>query len=318
MNKKIVAFAGGVGGAKLVDGLSKATNPENLTVIVNTGDDFEYLGLNICPDLDTICYTLAGINNPLTGWGRYEETWNAFNNINLLGGPSWFHLGDKDLGLHLERTRKLKDGMRLSNVTQDFLKAWNVKTGVFPMSDDPVRTMVDTKEYGEITFQEYFVKNQYKPVVKGFRFEGAESAQMAKGASEAIHSADIIVFCPSNPWVSIDPILAIPGIQEAIKDKMVIAVSPIIGSETVKGPAAKIYREMGIEPSCVSVASHYHDKISGIIIDEIDKSLCSEIKNLGIEPLVTKTLMQTSEDRRKLAEDTIGFYNNLELNRLLS
>ncbi len=203
---KIVALAGGVGGAKLAHGLAQILPPEDLTVIVNTGDDFEHLGLTICPDLDTVCYTLAGLANSETGWGRENETWNTISNIEKLGGPNWFRLGDQDFGTHIERTRRLKGGEPLSQITKDFCKAWGIKQTILPMTDSSVRTIVNTDE-GELAFQEYFVHRHCEPRVKGFRFEGVEVAEPVIGAREAIESAEAIVICPSNPWVSIDPIL---------------------------------------------------------------------------------------------------------------
>ena len=205
---KIVALAGGVGGAKLAHGLAQILPPEDLTVIVNTGDDFEHYGLYISPDLDTVCYTLAGLANPKTGWGRKNETWQAIENAKVLGGPDWFNLGDQDLGTHLERTRRMKAGQTLSQITRDFCKAWGIGPTVLPMSDQPVRTIVETDE-GELAFQEYFVHRRCEPKVKGFRFEGIDTAEAAPGALEAIEAADAVVICPSNPWVSIDPILAV-------------------------------------------------------------------------------------------------------------
>ncbi|MBE3117592.1 MAG: 2-phospho-L-lactate transferase, partial [Candidatus Atribacteria bacterium] len=206
---KIVALAGGVGGAKLADGLAQLLPPENLTIVVNTGDDFEHLGLYISPDLDTVCYTLAGLVNPETGWGRREETFHVLENLQKLGGPDWFHLGDRDLATHIERTRRLREGQPLSQITRDFCHAWGVRQPVLPMSDQPVRTMLDTTEDGELAFQEYFVHRKCEPKVKGFRFAGIEMARPAPGVLEMIEQADAVVVCPSNPWVSIDPILAV-------------------------------------------------------------------------------------------------------------
>jgi LPPG:FO 2-phospho-L-lactate transferase len=223
---KIVALAGGVGGAKLADGLAHALAPEDLTIIVNTGDDFEYLGLSICPDLDTVCYTLAGLANPETGWGRKDDTFLALENVRRLGGPAWFNIGDRDLGTHLERTRRLREGQCLSEITRSFCKAWSVPQTILPMSDQAVRTIVNTDEYGELAFQEYFVHLRCEPKVKGFRFNGIDQAQPAPGVIEAVNPADAIILCPSNPWVSIDPILAVPGIRDSLKGKPVIAVSP--------------------------------------------------------------------------------------------
>jgi LPPG:FO 2-phospho-L-lactate transferase len=205
---KIVALAGGVGGAKLAHGLAQILAPEDLTVIVNTGDDFEHLGMYICPDLDTVCYTLAGLANPETGWGRVNETWNTISNIEKLGGPNWFRLGDQDIATHLERTRRMKEGQSLSQITKDFCVAWGIKHTVLPMTDSPVRTIVDTDE-GELAFQEYFVHRHCEPRVKGFRFDGVEVAEPVIGAREAIDSAEAIIICPSNPWVSVNPILRV-------------------------------------------------------------------------------------------------------------
>lgn len=301
-NPKIVALAGGVGGAKLAHGLAHNIPPENLTIIVNTGDDFEHYGLSISPDLDTVCYTLAGLANPETGWGRVNETWNVIDNAKRLGGPSWFNLGDQDLGTHLERTRRLKEGQCLSEITREFCKAWGIQHTVLPMTDSAVRTMVDTDE-GELAFQEYFVHRHCEPRVKGFRFDGVDIAEPAPGAREAIQAADAIVFCPSNPWVSIDPILRVlPRIE-----KPVFAVSPIIGGETVKGPAAKMYRELGIEPSALAVAKHYQGLLTGFVLDEIDKQLEGEIMGLRIKTLVTNSLMKSHDDRSRLAQDLLGF-----------
>jgi LPPG:FO 2-phospho-L-lactate transferase len=277
-----------------------------LTIIVNTGDDFEHYGLYICPDLDTVCYTLAGLANPETGWGRADETWNVIQNASRLGGPGWFNLGDQDLGTHLERTRRLKEGQCLSQITEDFCKAWGIEQAVLPMSDQQVRTIVSTDE-GELAFQEYFVHRRSEPRVKGFRFEGIDKAEPAPGAREALQSADAIVICPSNPWVSIDPILRVIRKME----KPVVAVSPIIGGETVKGPAAKMYRELGIEPSALAVARHYQGLATGFVLDQVDKQLEGEIMGLRIKTRVTNTLMKSHVDRSRLAQDILGFIGNI-------
>ena len=308
---KIVALAGGVGGAKLAHGLAQILPPENLTVIVNTGDDFEHLGLTICPDLDTVCYTLAGLANPETGWGRENETWNTISNIERLGGPNWFRLGDKDFGTHIERTRRLKGGEPLSQITKDFCKAWGIKQTVLPMSDSPVRTIVNTDE-GELAFQEYFVHRHCEPRVKGFRFDGVEAAEPANGAREAIDSAEAIVICPSNPWVSIDPILrVIPLIPAPLpkgEGKKIVAVSPIIGGKTVKGPAAKMYAELGIEPSALAVAEHYRNLLAGFVLDSKDGQLSDKFRG---KILVTDTLMNSYADRARLAMDVLHFIGSL-------
>jgi LPPG:FO 2-phospho-L-lactate transferase len=307
LSMKIVAFAGGVGGAKLAHGLAQALPPEDLTVIVNTGDDFEHYGLYVCPDLDTVCYTLAGLANPETGWGRVNETWNVIQNAAILGGPAWFHLGDQDLGTHLERTRRLKEGQTLSQITKDFCKAWGVKHTVLPMSDQPVRTIVETEE-GDLAFQEYFVHRRCEPRVKGFRFEGVEAAEPAPGTREAIESADVVVLCPSNPWVSIDPILKVlsPLLKGEGAGVRVIAVSPIIGGQTVKGPAAKMFRELGIEPSALAVANHYCDLVTGFVLDKTDEQLKGDI-GINMSTMVTDTLMKDVSDRSRLAQDVLHF-----------
>jgi LPPG:FO 2-phospho-L-lactate transferase len=304
---KIVGLAGGVGGAKLVHGLAQSMPPENLTVIVNTADDFEHYGLYICPDLDTVCYTLAGLANITTGWGRVDETWQAIENAVRLGGPGWFNLGDRDLGTHLERTRRLKEGQALSQITRDFCKAWGIRPSVLPMSDYAVRTIVDTED-GELGFQEYFVHRRCKPRVKGFRFEGVEIAEAAPGVLEAIKAADAVIICPSNPWVSIDPILAVGGLRRAIEGKPVFAISPIIGGKTVKGPAAKMYTELGIQPSALAVAEHYRGLLSGFVLDNVDAELASKIV---IPTLTTDTLMDSLTKRIGLAGDVLNFIRRI-------
>jgi LPPG:FO 2-phospho-L-lactate transferase len=300
---KIVALAGGVGGAKFAHGLAQILPPEDLTVVVNTGDDFEHYGLYICPDLDTVCYTLAGMANPDTGWGRVNETWNVIENASRLGGPAWFRLGDKDLGTHIERTRRLKEGQSLSQITKDFCKAWDIKHRILPMSDQTVRTIVETEE-GDLAFQEYFVHRHCEPRVRGFRFEGVKAAQPAPGAREAIQSADMIIICPSNPWVSINPILQILPLT---RGKPVVAISPIIGGQAVKGPAAKMYHELGIEPSAAAVARHYCDFVTDFVFDTIDKQLESEIRSLTMRTFVTNTLMNSHDDRKRLAGNVLDY-----------
>ncbi|MGD0752287.1 MAG: 2-phospho-L-lactate transferase, partial [Anaerolineales bacterium] len=286
---KIVALAGGVGGAKLADGLAQLLPSDDLTVVVNTGDDFEHLGLSISPDLDTVCYTLAGLANPKSGWGRQAETFQALENIQKLGGPAWFQIGDKDLATHLERTRRLQEGQSLSQITMQFCRVWGVQHLVLPMSNQSVRTMVDTIDSGELPFQEYFVHRNCEPKVKGFRFVGIESARPAPGVLKSIVEADGVVICPSNPWVSIDPILALVGLRSALAKKTVLAVSPIIGGQTVKGPAAKMYTELGICPSALAVARHYEDLLSGFILDIVDEPIAKEFT---IPTKITRTLMK--------------------------
>ena len=305
---KIVALAGGVGGAKLSDGLAQILNSKELTIIVNTGDDFEHLGLCISPDLDTVCYTLAELSNPDTGWGRREDTFNVLDYLQKIGGPSWFRLGDRDLATHIERTRRLKAGQPLSQITRDFCHIWKVQPPILPMSDQSVRTIVETVEDGALAFQEYFVHRKCEPRVRGFRFVGVESAHPAPGMMDAIKQADAVVLCPSNPWVSIDPILALSGIRLALADKCVVAVSPIINGQTIKGPAAKMYAEMGIQPSALAVTRHYGNLLTGFIMDSCDSNLSREMTT----PIfITNTIMKTDDDRCHLAEDVLNFIQNL-------
>jgi len=305
---KIVAFAGGVGGAKLADGLAQLICSKDLTIVVNTGDDFEHLGLYISPDLDTVCYTLAGLANPETGWGRDGDTFHVLEYLHKIGGPTWFRLGDQDLATHIERTRRLKIGQPLSQITHDFCRIWDVQYPIIPMTDQVVKTMVETVEDGELAFQEYFVHRNCVPKVKGFRFTGIESALPAPGVIDSINQADAVILCPSNPWVSIDPILALPVIRSALKTKCVVAVSPIINGHAVKGPAAKMYAEMGILPSAVAIARHYNKLLSGFVMDASDINLSADIT---IPFVTTKTLMKTEDDRRRLAEDVLNLIQHL-------
>ena len=308
---KVVALAGGVGGARLTVGLARALPPQNLTVIVNTGDDLEHYGLSISPDLDTVCYTLAGLANPETGWGRLDESYAAMGSAIALGGPDWFRLGDRDLGTHLERTRRLRLGQSLSQITRDFCAAWGIHSTVLPASDAPTPTMVLT-EQGELTFQEYFVRQRCQPAVLGFRFAGVEQAEPAAGVLEAIGQADLVVICPSNPWVSVDPILALPGLRSRLLERRsagapVAAVSPIIGGQTVKGPAAKMYAELGVRPSALAVARHYQGLLSAFIFDRQDSDLQMQIEALGLRALATDSLMRDAGDRMRLAIEVIEF-----------
>ena len=305
---KIVTLAGGVGGAKLADGLARILPPEDLTIIGNTGDDFEHWGLCISPDVDTVCYTLAGLSNPETGWGRLDETFHTLEAVGVLGGETWFRLGDKDLATHIERTSRLKAGQTLSQVTRHFCQSWGVGPAVLPMSDQPVRTMVDTLEFGELPFQEYFVHRRCDPKVKGFRFAGIESARPTLEVREALEQAEVVVICPSNPWVSIDPILALAGIRSTLEAKRVVAVSPIIGGQTVKGPAAKMYAELGIQPSALAVRRHYGNLLTGFVLDEVDASLARET---GLPTTVTNSIMKTPDDRRRLAQDVLNLAQTL-------
>jgi LPPG:FO 2-phospho-L-lactate transferase len=308
---RVVAFSGGVGGAKLSYGLMKALKPGELTVIVNTGDDFEHYGLWISPDLDTVLYTLADKSSVETGWGLANETWNVLDSLGQLGGPTWFNLGDRDLATHLERTRRLKAGETLSQVAQYLCFHWDIPAAVIPMTDDHVFTRVDTVEMGELPFQEYFVKYQCEPRVKGFRFSGIDTAKPAPGAIEALAAADYIIICPSNPWVSIGPILGMSVIREAVSRKRAIAVSPIIGGRAIKGPAAKMYHELDITPSAKAVAHHYGKVIKGFVLDNVDSEQGKEISDWSIISLVTNIIMNTPAERVRLAGEILEFCQTL-------
>ena len=309
-----VALSGGVGGAKLALGLSRILAPAQLDIIVNTGDDFEHLGLMICPDLDTLTYTLAGLNNTETGWGRAGETWTFMTSLRALGGESWFQLGDGDLAIHVERTRRLAAGEPLSRVTAELTARLGIEFSVIPMSDDPVRTFVETAA-GALAFQHYFVRDQCAPEVTGFEFRGAKTATpspMALGAL-ADPALDAVVICPSNPFISIDPILAVPGLRGAIEDAAapVIAVSPIVGGKAIKGPTAKMMLELGVTQSAASVARHYDGLIDGFVLDSEDAASGDEIRALGLDVLTTNTVMQSLEDRVSLAADVLEFATKL-------
>ena len=300
----IVALAGGVGGAKLADGLAQVMQPKQLIIIVNTADDFTYLGLRISPDLDTVCYTLAGLANAETGWGRINETWNVFGSLRKMGMADWFQIGDSDISTHLIRTMWFNEGKALSQITQDLCNLWGVRVKVLPMSDDVIKTLVYTNE-GDLEFQEYFVHRQCKPIVEGFIFEGAANSKPAPGDLEEIEKCDAIILCPSNPWVSLDPIFSVPNIKQALRKRPVIAVSPIIRGKTIKGPAAKMFSGLGIKPSALAVARHYKGLIQNIVIDNSDDDYVMEMNKLGIHPFLTNILMREPSDRGRLAKEII-------------
>jgi LPPG:FO 2-phospho-L-lactate transferase len=305
---RIVALAGGVGGAKMVDGLSQLLPTSDLTVVVNTGDDFDHWGLRICPDLDTVCYTVAGLANPDTGWGRKDESWNVLSEISHLKGNDWFKIGDLDLATHIERTERLAAGEPISQIVREFCQAWSVKISILPMSDEPVATILHTQDQGELAFQEYFVHQQCEPKVKSFSFAGIEYARPAPGVLEAIAESDAVIFCPSNPWVSLDPILAVPGILPSIKKKpIILSVSPIVGGNAIKGPAAKMFHELGIKPSAFSVAQHYKGIITHFVMDTVDKHQLRDVAELDINTIPVDTIMNSAEDRRRLALDVLNF-----------
>lgn len=301
MSSRVVALTGGVGGAKLVLGLMQIMPPADITAIVNTGDDFEYLGLHVSPDIDTLLYTLSGNSNQEQGWGRKDESWNFMAALRELGGEDWFALGDMDLALHVLRTMRLARGESLSCVTADFAAAWKIGATILPMSDDAVRTCVDTDE-GALEFQRYFVERRCAPAVRNIAFRGAAEASPAPGVVDAIMDADIILIAPSNPYLSVDPLLAISGIRTALADTAapIVAVSPIIGGQAVKGPTAKLMVELGVPVDNHAVARHYLGIIDGLLIDGRDAAPQS------IAVARTDTLMTTLDDRARVAKAALA------------
>jgi LPPG:FO 2-phospho-L-lactate transferase len=298
-NGRVIVLTGGVGGAKLVLGLCHALPAENITAIVNTGDDFTHLGLSVSPDIDTLLYTLAGKENPVQGWGRAAESWTFMDAVRSLGGEDWFALGDGDLALHVLRTQRLRKGEALSAIISDFAARWGIAARILPMSDDPVATRVATDD-GEVEFQHYFVRQRCAPQVRSIRFAGAHGAHAAPGVVEALRDEQsrAILIAPSNPFLSIDPILAVPSIRQALLQTRVpvIAVSPVVAGEAVKGPTAKIMRELGLEVSARTVSRHYGDLIDGMLIDSRDPPTLLDLAHARAD-----TLMRTLEDRIRVA-----------------
>jgi len=309
----VLALCGGVGGAKLALGLYRTLASGKLTIAVNTGDDFTHLGFRISPDIDTTVYTLAGIADPARGWGRNHETWNFMAAIEELGGETWFRLGDRDLAMHVERTASLKAGKTLTEFVAHAARKFGIDAQILPMTDNNLRTIVVTDE-GELPFQRYFVERRCEPVVRALRFGGATQARPAQELLEALSDASLraVVICPSNPYLSIDPLLAMPELRRAISrtNAPVIAVSPIIGGQAVKGPTAKIMTELGIPVTIQSIAAHYRGLIDGLVIDTSD---AQEEANLDIPVLSTKILMQDQPDRERLAEEVMAFAGECKL-----
>ena len=302
----VVALSGGIGGAKLALGLSRVMAPSDLVVVANTGDDFEHLGLSISPDLDTLMYTLAGLDDPQRGWGRRDETWTFMAALETLGGETWFQLGDGDLATHIERTRRLKGGETLSAITADFCRRLGIAVRVLPMSNDAVRTRLRTSE-GWLDFQDYFVRRRCAPQVLELAYDGAATARAHPDVLAALHDPCLraVVICPSNPHLSIEPILAVPGLREAITrcDAPVVAVSPIIGGRAVKGPTAKMMAELGLPVSAAAVARRYDDLLDGYVMDHEDRHAAD---GLGIPVTMAHTLMLTLEDRERLAREALA------------
>jgi LPPG:FO 2-phospho-L-lactate transferase len=299
----IIALSGGIGGAKLTLGLSRVLPPEELLIIANTGDDFEHFGLTICPDTDTLLYTLAGLDNPQLGWGRADESWAFMETLASLGGADWFRLGDRDLALHVLRSHRLRAGDSLSAITDDFRQRFGIGPRILPMSDDPVRTQINTDQ-GWLDFQDWFVRLRAAPLARAVKFAGVEQVRPQPVLLEALRAKPRgIVICPSNPFISIEPILAVPGLRDAIKASgaPVVAVSPIIAGQAVKGPTARMFEALGVTPSAAAVAARYGDLLDGYVMEYGDDGT-------GITPRVfhAATLMRDLADKTALARQVLA------------
>jgi len=306
---KIAALAGGVGASKLLLGLSRAMDPLQLTIIVNTGDDVVLHGLAISPDLDIVTYTLAGVVNPRTGWGLCDETFRTLDQLALYGRPSWFRLGDRDLATHIHRTAMLREGATLSQVTESIAQAFGVKAKILPMTDQTVATMIETQQ-GRLNFQEYLVQKRAEPVIRGISFEGIESACPAPGVIESLHGADGIIICPSNPLISIGPILAIPALRETLRErrKDVVAVCPLVGGKSLKGPSDRMMSQLGFDVSAHVVARMYQDVCATFVIDPADAGETMRIESLDMKVILCPTVMQALEDKERLARQVLHLF----------
>jgi LPPG:FO 2-phospho-L-lactate transferase len=308
---RVLAISGGIGGAKLALGLQRVLPPGDLAVLVNAGDDFRHLGLFVCPDLDTVMYTLAGVANTETGWGRRGETWNFIEELARLGGETWFRIGDRDLVVHVERTRRLAAGESLTVITEDLRRRFRVPSALLPMTDDVVSTVLDT-EAGALEFQDYFVRRRCEPLVRAVQYRGADLAAPNPAVVELLASGrlECVVLCPSNPYLSIGPILGVPGLRRALETcrAPTVVVSPVIGGRAVKGPTVKLMRELGVEVSPRSIARHYAGLIDGLVLDTADAALAPTV---GVAALVVPTLMHTLEDREQLARAALAFARTL-------
>ncbi len=309
---RICALAGGVGGAKLAAGLQAALSPGDLSVVVNTADDFDLWGLRVCPDLDTVMYTLAGLANPETGWGVRNESFAALGMISTYGEDAWFKLGDRDLATHLLRTQRLRAGISLTGVTSGLAAALGVRSALLPMCDEPVSTVLKTPE-GLLDFQEYFVRRRQRDEVVGVELRRIEAARVSAAVSEGISGAEAIILCPSNPLVSIGPILEVPGMRELLASSAApkVAVSPLVGGRALKGPADKMLRSLGHEVSAAGVARVYEDLVDGFVVDRADGGEEARISALGMRVLVTVAVMHDGPDRQRLAEEVLGFCSDL-------
>lgn len=306
-NVKITALAGGVGAAKLLLGLSGVMRAEDITVVSNTGDDIEFFGLRVCPDIDTVLYTLAGVINEKTGWGIRDDSFESLRWMARYGGPSWFNLGDKDLATHIYRSDQLRQGRTLTEVTKHLAASLGVGATVLPMTDHYTPTRIVTDE-GEMHFQEYFVRRRCELSVKAIRFDNIETATPAVGVLEAIREADAVLVCPSNPFISVGPILAVPGIRQALRETRatVIAVTPIVGGRALKGPAADMLRDLGHEVSALGVAKLYSDFADLFVLDEQDDGMAASIEAVGVRVKLMDTLMNSLEDKQRLAGEVLA------------
>ncbi|MDE2787825.1 MAG: 2-phospho-L-lactate transferase [Chloroflexota bacterium] len=312
----VLALAGGVGGAKLALGLSRILPPERLAIVVNTGDDEQFHGLHVSPDLDTMTYTLSGLYNPETGWGIDGDTFETLQMLNRLGADTWFNLGSRDFAMHIRRTELLAQGSSLSQVTAQVTANLGIEHPIIPMSDQPVRTVLDT-DAGTLSMQEYFVKRRADPVVKSISYVGSADARPSPGFAAALDAATAIVICPSNPFLSVAPILAIPGVRDAIAGHGAprVAVSPIVGGTAVRGPAGKIMQELGADVSVVGVAREYREICDVLVLDSQDANLADAVAAEGVEAAVMPTIMQTNEDKVQLAERVLALAADLENRR---
>ncbi len=303
----IVALSGGTGGAKIVEGLAAVVDPAELTIVCNTGDDCVFHGLNISPDLDTITYTLVGLSDTEKGWGLTGDTFTALEQLRRLGNDAWFNLGDKDLATHIMRNRLMNESRKLSEITEQIRCALGVPSRILPMSDDRVETRVKTAT-GEVSFQEFFVKERWTPDVLGVRFVGAEESRPAPGVLDAIRHSEVIVICPSNPITSIGPILAVPGIRAALVEANapVVGVSPTIGAMAISGPAHKLMLASGVQASALGVAKSYKDFLDKLLIAPEDGAIAPEIEGLGIQTLCTHIRMSSSPDKERLAREVLA------------
>ena len=302
----VLALAGGVGGAKLCLGFAGVLDADDLQIVVNVGDDEEFYGLHVSPDLDTVMYTLAGLANPYTGWGITGETFATLEHLGRLGEDTWFGLGDRDMATHIVRTNMLRQGRSLSEITTRLCRSLGVEHAVAPMSDDRVRTKVVT-DIGTLAFQTYFVKHRCEPVVSDVVFDGSEDSSMSEAFSNALRDARALIYSPSNPMLSIAPILAVPGVESAIRSfsGVTIAVSPIVGGKAIRGPAAKMLKELGEDVSCVGVARRYSGLCDVFVLDNLDRRHANEIRSLGMEPVVLDTIMNTHQDKIDLARGVL-------------